>query len=503
MPPKDDVPARVQMPKEDFPVVRRGYTWREVAAHNTPDSAWVILHGRVYDVTGFLDSHPGGREMLLLAAGRECTDLFASYHWFDDAKKATATLEKFYKGALEGEPEFPAYAPDAEGFYAEVSRRVRKYFADTAQDPKDPWPGLWRLAVMFLVAAACYAGVHGLLGALPFPARLALAAVGGVFQAMPLLHAMHDACHTALGGHEGWWKVVGRLCLEWYAGGSMITWHHQHVVGHHVYTNVFKADPDLPPSCVARRRHFCPCLLPSPPRALTHTAPPPSSPRRGRETGDLRRHVPQQAYAGVYRFQWLYLPVLYGLLGVLTRVQDVLETYLRRMSGPVRVNYYGPALLRLVAPKALWLAYRVLLPLLYLRVPAGTFWPCLAVWELATGFYLAWNFEVSHVADTVEWPVGQRGTLPRSWAASQVATGVDYAHGSWAAAWWSGALNYQIEHHLFPGVSQYHYPAIAGIVKAAAEDFKIPYRLEPSFWEAWKAHVRHLYELGKDGKKAE
>ena len=31
---------------------------------------------------GFLDKHPGGREMLLLAAGRECTDLFESYHAF-------------------------------------------------------------------------------------------------------------------------------------------------------------------------------------------------------------------------------------------------------------------------------------------------------------------------------------------------------------------------------------------------------------------------------------
>ena len=209
----------------------------------------------------------------------------------------------------------------------------------------------------------------------------------------------------------------------------------------------------------------------------------------------------QQAYAGLYKWQWLYLPVLYGLLGVLTRVQDVLETYLRRASGPIRVNYYGPALLRLVAPKLLWLGYRVFVPLLYFGVPAATFWLCFAVWEAATGFYLAWNFEVSHVADTVEWPTKAGETLPRSWAASQVATSVDYAHNSWAAAWWSGALNYQIEHHLFPGISQYHYPAIAGIVKSAAEEFGIPYQLEPSFWAAWTAHVRLLWKMGQEGKR--
>ena len=264
MPPDDAAQAQ----SKDAPL--RGYTWREVAQHNTPDSAWVILHNKVYDVTPFLGSHPGGREMLLLAAGRECTDLFTAYHWFDDGSKAGATMGKFCVGRLEGAPEFPPYAPDAEGFYAAVSARVRKYFKDTAQDPKDPWPGMWRLAVMFAVAAVCYAGVHGLLGALPFPARLALAVLGGVFQAMPLLHAMHDACHAALGRHEGWWKAVGRLCLEWYAGGSMITWHHQHVVGHHVYTNVFLADPDLPPTCVGWRGGLA--LAPTPPPIL-HFAP--------------------------------------------------------------------------------------------------------------------------------------------------------------------------------------------------------------------------------------
>jgi fatty acid desaturase len=35
-----------------------------------------------------------------------------------------------------------------------------------------------------------------------------------------------------------------------------------------------------------------------------------------------------------------------------------------------------------------------------------------------------------------------------------VKTGLDYGHGSTIATFLSGALNYQIEHHLFPCVSQ-------------------------------------------------
>lgn len=53
------------------------FTWQEVAKHNTAQSAWVIVDDGVYDLTGFVDKHPGGREMMLLAAGRDCTDLFA------------------------------------------------------------------------------------------------------------------------------------------------------------------------------------------------------------------------------------------------------------------------------------------------------------------------------------------------------------------------------------------------------------------------------------------
>jgi len=32
----------------------------EVARHNKPDDAWIVLHGRVYDITNYIPKHPGG-----------------------------------------------------------------------------------------------------------------------------------------------------------------------------------------------------------------------------------------------------------------------------------------------------------------------------------------------------------------------------------------------------------------------------------------------------------
>jgi len=59
-----------------------------------------------------------------------------------------------------------------------------------------------------------------------------------------------------------------------------------------------------------------------------------------------------------------------------------------------------------------------------------------------------------------------------------------------------GALNYQTEHHLFPGVSQYHYPAIAPIVRDVCKKYGHPYIYVPSMWEALKLHVVYLKQMG-------
>lgn len=42
---------------------------------------------------------------------------------------------------------------------------------------------------------------------------------------------------------------------------------------------------------------------------------------------------------------------------------------------------------------------------------------------------------------------------------AQVKSCVDYGHGNWMLAFLSGALNYQVTHHLFPGVSQVRFAA--------------------------------------------
>ncbi|KAM0797240.1 FMN-dependent dehydrogenase-domain-containing protein [Usnea florida] len=71
-----------QLPKQ------HKWTGEEVAGHNNDKDCWVIIHGRVYDVTEFKEEHPGGKSIILKWAGKNATEVYEPVHPPD-------TLDKF------------------------------------------------------------------------------------------------------------------------------------------------------------------------------------------------------------------------------------------------------------------------------------------------------------------------------------------------------------------------------------------------------------------------
>nr|GLL44044.1 nitrate reductase [NADH]-like isoform X2 [Ipomoea trifida] len=72
------------------------FSMSEVKKHNTADSAWIIVHGHVYDCTRFLNDHPGGTDSILINAGTDCTEEFDAIH----SDKAKKLLEDYRIGEL-------------------------------------------------------------------------------------------------------------------------------------------------------------------------------------------------------------------------------------------------------------------------------------------------------------------------------------------------------------------------------------------------------------------
>ena len=68
----------------------------EVKTHKQKNDCWVVIEGKVYDVTNYIRYHPGG-DILLDAAGKDGTALYQHYHpWVN----VQALIGKYQVGYL-------------------------------------------------------------------------------------------------------------------------------------------------------------------------------------------------------------------------------------------------------------------------------------------------------------------------------------------------------------------------------------------------------------------
>ncbi|KAJ7384944.1 hypothetical protein OS493_018632 [Desmophyllum pertusum] len=87
--------------------------------------------------------------------------------------------------------------------------------------------------------------------------------------------------------------------------------------------------------------------------------------------------------------------------------------------------------------------------------------------------------------------------MTQDWAELQIQTTQDYATDSWFFNVFTGGLNHQTTHHLFPGVCQIYYPEITPIVREACKEFGVRYNYKETFFQALGSHIGHLKRLGQ------
>ncbi|KAJ8652929.1 hypothetical protein O0I10_011391 [Lichtheimia ornata] len=74
------------------------YTYEEIAKHNKREDLWMVIDAKVYDITPFVDEHPGGEEVLIDEGAKDATGPFEDVGHSPDARDL---LEKYYIGDVD------------------------------------------------------------------------------------------------------------------------------------------------------------------------------------------------------------------------------------------------------------------------------------------------------------------------------------------------------------------------------------------------------------------
>ncbi|CUM66334.1 uncharacterized protein PRCAT00003996001 [Priceomyces carsonii] len=62
-------------------------TIEELKSHKTRHDCWTCINGKVYNITPYIDFHPGGPDEILKCAGKDGTSLFNKYHRWVNADR--------------------------------------------------------------------------------------------------------------------------------------------------------------------------------------------------------------------------------------------------------------------------------------------------------------------------------------------------------------------------------------------------------------------------------
>ena len=165
------------------------------------------------------------------------------------------------------------------------------------------------------------------------------------------------------------------------------------------------------------------------------------------------------------------------------------DHFLHKSVGNVRISIDGNDWKVMLLFKAWWILCHIALPV-YTQGPWKAWWQ-LFVFMGIGAHYLENIFIVNHIQNGLVPPAGAH------WSTKQILATSNWCSGSVFWNWMSGGLCHQVEHHLFPALTQYWYPHISPIVAQACKDHGLPYENFESFPQAWMAMWHYLRDVGQ------
>lgn len=339
-----------------------------------------------------------------------------------------------------------------------LKQRVDEYFTKNNKSKYGGTPLLVKAIILLGIYLGGYFAI--LSNTLGIYQMWGVAALMGIAAAGIGMSSMHDAHHGSFSSNNRVNKIMG-FTIE-LLGGSAINWKIQHNVLHHTYTNIENVDEDI-------------------------------------NSRALYRFTKGAKYYRFHRFQHIYMFFLYGLMTV-AWVITADFTQLKRYAdeGYLGKNRtYAKELLKLILSKLFYYGYTIVVPLIVLDIAWWQFLIGFFTLHYLTGFILAVTFQLAHMVEKAQFPEPKENQIKENWFVHQLATTADFAQHNKLLTWYIGGLNYQVEHHLFPGISHVHYPEIAKIVKKTTDEFGVQYNVYKNISQALSSHIRMLVKMGK------
>ena len=358
---------------------------------------------------------------------------------------------------VQGKPSQPVRFGDNAGFLVALRERTNKYFEESGLRKRD----LPRMYFKTFVILTWFVASYVLLVFAATSLWQVAAAVVSLALAMSAIGfcVQHDGGHGAY-SEKRWVNYFMAMTLDM-LGGSSYVWKRKHNQIHHSYTNITGHDDDI-------------------------------------DVGIFGRLSPHQPRYWFHRIQHVYLWALYGFLPLKWQFYDDFSFYAtkeiaghqcKRPAGKEAVVFWGG--------KIVFAAWAVVLPMFFHQwyfVLAAIF-----ATTFVQGVVLSVVFQLAHVVEDADFPMPEEATgrIENEWAIHQVETTVDFARTSRIVNWFTGGLNYQIEHHLFPQICHLHYPELSKIVEQTSKEFGVRYTAHQTLGAAVASHYRLLRSLGQ------
>lgn len=191
------------------------------------EGLWCV-HGKLYDLTKFVDRHPGGPDWLKYTVGGDITELFETHHMDD---KVRDVLAKYYVRDCEpagdadkekrrlGEGFQPFLTFHRDGLFKTLQRRIHKLLPN----PEDRGP----TATMRFYCWTALIAWLALFAAMATTGSFYFAVAAGV-----LLHTLFGIGHNTFHQADTPWRFCTDLALY-----SAYTWRVSHAISHHHWSN--------------------------------------------------------------------------------------------------------------------------------------------------------------------------------------------------------------------------------------------------------------------------